>query len=104
MEIRYQKISKQIWQQRDFPFYSRELKTVYFHLQTTPAGTPLGLVRGLTAALADEAHEDATIYGAMLQECEEKGLWKYDARNRVLYWLNYWNQAINRPRTIPISS
>jgi hypothetical protein len=94
---RFQPVPRIIWRNDKFPFLSKGLQLVWFHLMTTPAGTPLGLVYGSAESLASELRQTATWYRKRLREGEEAGLWRYDAKNHVVYLSDYWTQPQNSP-------
>ena len=86
-----------IWRNEKFPFLNKGIQLVWFHLMTTPSGTPLGLVYGSAESLASELRQTARWYRKRLNEGEQAGLWKYDDTNHVVYLTDYWTQPQNRP-------
>jgi len=92
---RYAQVQLKIWTDDKFPFLGDDLQLVFFHLLTTPAQTPLGLICVSAESLAAEKRWNADRYKKRLREGEDAGLWAYDARHYVVYFRNYWKH--NKP-------
>ena len=88
-----------IWRNDVFPFLSTDLKLVWFHLMTTPLGSPLGIVHASTKSLTSELRRSTAWYRKRLNAGMEAGLWKYDKQNQVVCFLDYWTQTGNKPET-----
>jgi uncharacterized phage protein (TIGR02220 family) len=82
---RYRQIHCCIWNDDKFPFLSDDEQLVFFHLLTTPFGTPFGLYKTSIGALADEKRWDLKRYAKPFGKLLNMGFVKYDKRTLVLY-------------------
>lgn len=81
---RYRNVHCLIWNDDKFPFVSDDCQLVFFHLLTTPFGTPFGMYKASISMLADEKRWPKQRYQKAFTEGLEKGFWKYDERNLVV--------------------
>jgi len=94
---RYQKIPRLTWRRREFALLDRDLKTIYFHLLTTPQGTPLGLICASAESLAAEMRDDPNWYKEQIIKGEAANIWKYDDVNQLIYLCGFWKRPENKP-------
>jgi hypothetical protein len=81
---RYRNVHCLIWNDDKFPFASDDCQLVFFHLLTTPFGTPFGLFKASLSMLADEKRWTKTRYEKAFREGIGKGFFKYDERHLVV--------------------
>ena len=83
---RYRAIHCRIWNDDKFPQLSPIAKLVFFHLLTTPMGSPFGLFKSGLAGLAEEARLPLEAYREAFQEAFLKGLAK-QCKSTLLVWV-----------------
>lgn len=81
---RYRQVHCCIWNDDKFPFVSDDAKLVFFHLLTTPFGTPFGLFKASIGALADEIRWTRERYSKAFREAFAKGFVKHDERHLLI--------------------
>jgi len=82
---RYRQVHCCIWNDDKFPFLSDQAQLVFFHLLTTPYGTPFGLFKASIGALADEKRWERKAYAKAFREAFEKGMVDHDERNLLVF-------------------
>jgi hypothetical protein len=94
---RYRNIHCMIWNDDKFPFASDDCQLVFFHLLTTPFGTPFGLFKASVSMLADEKRWSKQRYEKAFREGLAKGFFKYDERHLVVFLPKFvkYNQPQN---------
>lgn len=89
LKSRYRNIMCLIWNDDKFPHTSDDCQLVFFHLLTTPMGTPFGCFKAGMAGLAEEKRWPIDRYRNAFQEALGHSFVNYDDKARVVLITNF---------------